>query len=75
LLAEGVTWLTYAYRPLRITELQHVLQFGETFDNDEIADKETILSVCCGLVVTDRESQIVHLVREYAFGYLCLAKD
>jgi hypothetical protein len=44
---------------------------GETLDNDDVADEEKILSVCCGLVVTDTESQIIRLVCEYAFGLVC----
>jgi hypothetical protein len=69
LLAEGtIMWLTHAYRPLRITELQHALapqRDGESFDNDDVADEEMIVSVCCGLIVIDNESKIVRLVREY----------
>jgi hypothetical protein len=71
LLAErAITWLTYAYRPLKIIELQHALACqcdGETFDNDDVADKELIVSVCYGLIVIDNESQIVRLVRECVF--------
>ena len=78
LLAEGtIMWLTYAYRPLRIIELQHALALqhdGETFDNDDVADEGMIVSVCCGLIVVDNESKIVRLVREYDFGYCALQK-
>jgi hypothetical protein len=69
LLAEGaIIWLTYAYRPLKITELQHALAAqcdGETFDDDDVADEDMIVSVCCGLVVVDKESRIARLVREH----------
>jgi hypothetical protein len=62
-----IVWLTYASRPLKITELQHALAVqrgAETFDDDDVAPEETIVSVCCGLIVVDRESQIVPFVRE-----------
>jgi hypothetical protein len=68
-LAKGtIIWLTYAYRPLKITELQHALAVqydGEAFDDDDVASEDMIVSVCCGLVVVDRESQIARLVREH----------
>jgi hypothetical protein len=73
LLAEAaIIWLTHAYRPLKITELQHALAIqcdGEDFDNDDVADEETIISVCCGLITIEKESRIVRLVRESLFGY------
>lgn len=71
LLAEGaITWLTYAYRPLKIAELRHALAArddGETFDSDDVPDEETIVSVCCGLINIEKEGRIVRLVREYVF--------
>jgi hypothetical protein len=69
LLAErAILWLTYAYRPLKITELQHALAVQcETFDDDDVAGEDMIVSVCCGLVVVDKESQIARLVREHVF--------
>ena len=76
--AEGtIMWLTYAYRPLRVIELQHALALqrdGETFDNDDIVDEEMIVSVCCGLIVVDKESELVRLVRECDFEYHALQK-
>jgi hypothetical protein len=69
LLAErAILWLTYAYRPLKIAELQHALAVQcETFDDDDVAGEDMIVSVCCGLVVVDKESQIARLVREHVF--------
>jgi hypothetical protein len=69
LLAErAILWLTYAYRPLKIAELQHALAVQcETFDDDDVAGEDMIVSVCCGLVIVDRESQIARLVREHVF--------
>ena len=64
----AIIWLVYAGRQLKISELQHALAVRcdkENFDNGDIAHQEVILSVCCGLIVVDRESQIVRFVREY----------
>ncbi len=64
----AIIWLTYAFRPLRIIELRHALAIRPstaTFDDDDVATEETIVSVCCGLIVIDGESQTVRLVRKY----------
>jgi len=62
------SWITHARRPLSVKELQHALAVmpGMTnMDPDAIIDEEILTSVCAGLVVTDQESSIVHLVRKY----------
>ncbi len=63
----AITLLTYAYRSLRITELQHALAVSndEEFGDDDVVAEEVIVSVCCGLIVVDEESEFVRLVREY----------
>jgi len=64
----AITLLTYAYRSLTITELQHALVVQndeETFDDGDVVIEEVIISVCCGLIVVDQNSKIVRLVREY----------
>jgi hypothetical protein len=71
LATRAIIWLVYACRPLKISELQHALAVqrdAESFDDDDVAAEETILSVCRGLIVVDRESQIVRFVRKYIFG-------
>ena len=71
LLAESaIIWIIHAYRPLTITELQHALAVpsdGETFDTEDVADEDTIVSVSCGLITIEKESRIVRLVRAYIF--------
>ena len=60
-------WLTYAFRPLRITELQHALAISNDtgiFDLDDITEKSFLTSVCCGLIITDRETNIIRLARK-----------
>ncbi len=72
LATRAIIWLVYVCRPLKITELQHALavQCGaETFDVDDVATEDMILSVCCGLIVVDSGSQIVRFVRESILVY------
>ena len=64
----AIIWLTYALRPLTINELRHALAVQlnvATFDDDDVPTEEAIVSVCCGLIVVEGESQTVRLVREY----------
>ena len=64
----AITWLTYALRPLRIIELRHALAIQPntaTFDDDDVSAEETVVSVCCGLIVIEGESQTVRLVRKH----------
>jgi hypothetical protein len=69
LAARAITLLTHAYRSLEITELRHALAVShndaETFDDEDVVVEEVIVSVCCGLIVVDKESKVVRLVREY----------
>ena len=70
LAARAITLLTHAYRSLEITELQHALAVRyndtETFNDDDVVDEGAIVSACCGLIVVDKESETVRLVREYS---------
>jgi hypothetical protein len=65
---KAIIWLIYAYRSLTITELQHALALSdetEKFDEDEVSPEKFIVSACCGLIVADKQSRTVRLVREY----------
>jgi ankyrin repeat protein len=65
-LAEQVlAWITYGKRPLHVVELQHAL----AVEGHRLSLKETriphvqdMVSVCCGLVTVDEESNIIRLV-------------
>jgi hypothetical protein len=60
-----LSWITYAKRPLAITELQHALgvEVGESkLDELNLSEIEDIVSVCAGLVTIDEESGIIRLV-------------
>jgi hypothetical protein len=67
-LAEQVlAWITHAFRPLSVEELQHALATElETtrLDPEAIIDEEILTSVCAGLVVIDDKRRIIRLVRK-----------
>jgi hypothetical protein len=50
-----LSWITYAWRPLTILELQHALTIedntlGEMDRDDELHDGDFLVSICAGLV-------------------------
>lgn len=58
-------WVTCAERPLTTIELQHALavEIGESeLDKENLPEIEDIVSVCAGLIVIDKESDIIRLV-------------
>src|ERR1700735_5543159 len=62
-----LSWITYAFKPLSVEEIQHALAVElETtcLDFDNIIDEETLTAVCAGLVVIDKQRPIIRLVRE-----------
>lgn len=67
-LAERVlSWITYAYRPLSISELQHALAVSSEMtdmDFEAIEDEIILISVCAGLVVIDGTGNTIRLVRK-----------
>lgn len=67
-LAERVlSWITFAYRPLSLKELQSALAVsaGKTvIDFDDFEDELILTSVCTGLVIIDKTSNIIRLVRK-----------
>jgi hypothetical protein len=67
-LAERVLiWVTFAYRPLSLTELQHAVAISSTMpdmDSTSIVPGHSLTSVCAGLVVVDENRGIVRLIRK-----------
>jgi hypothetical protein len=67
-LAERVLcWITYALRPLSIEELRHALAVKSEMTKmnfDALVPEAILTSVCAGLVVVDKASNIVRLVRK-----------
>ncbi|KAL9105147.1 MAG: hypothetical protein Q9187_008807 [Circinaria calcarea] len=65
---EVLSWITFALRPLSMSELQNALAIEpekSELDTDAVPDEEILLSVCAGLVVVDQESGVVRLVRKF----------
>ena len=68
-----LSWITYTYELLTVAALRHALatEVGESeFDEENLDDIEDILSVCCGLVVIDPETETVRLVHYTTQEYL-----
>ncbi|KAI0868926.1 ankyrin [Hypoxylon argillaceum] len=66
-------WISYSFRPLTITELQHALAVeldDDDLDEDGLYDTELMISVCGGLVTVDIESNQIRLVHYTAQSYL-----
>jgi hypothetical protein len=60
-------WISCAFRPLSVEELQHALAVEletTSIDPEAIFDKEILTSVCAGLVIIEKERSIIRLVRE-----------
>jgi hypothetical protein len=59
-------WISLAFRPLSVQELQYALSIVrgmKELQPQDIIFESKLTSVCAGLVVIDEESHIVHLVR------------
>ena len=66
-------WLHFAYRPLKLAELQHALAIEPNdteFDADNIPSQKALLDCCLGLVQVDEETSIVRLVHYTLEEYL-----
>ncbi|KAF3207863.1 hypothetical protein TWF679_008195 [Orbilia oligospora] len=61
----ALQWIVYSRRPLTVLELQHALgiEIGkDEMDHENIPNIEDVVSVCAGLVVVDKERNIIRLV-------------
>ncbi|KAF8963115.1 hypothetical protein BDZ97DRAFT_1662009, partial [Flammula alnicola] len=68
----ALLWLTYAWCPLEVTELQDALAISNDagiFDPDNVTEKSLLVSVCCGLVVVDQETDIIRLAHYTAHDF------
>lgn len=66
-------WISYARRPLTVSELQHAmaLRLEDTdIDRDNFPSVRTLVDCCCGLVEVDHESSIIRLVHHSLEEYL-----
>ena len=68
-----LSWIICAKRPLKTIEVQYAWAVKDSVDElDETAIPEAgdMLSACCGLVVIDKESEIIRLVHYTLQEYL-----
>ncbi len=66
-------WISYAYRPMQLRELQAALAIRPTdsaFDEQGIYPAELLLSACDGFVVVQQETQIIRFVHPSVRFYL-----
>lgn len=64
-----LAWVSYAFRPLTVHELQHALAIepGDTeLDEESFIETHNITSLCAGLIVVDAGSNAVNLVHHTA---------
>ena len=62
---QTLSWISYARRPLQISELQHALAVepgGRSIEDDSLIDEALLISLCAGLVTVDHEGGIIRLV-------------
>lgn len=67
----AITWLVYASRSLKITELMHTVAIeGEelSFNEGDIPRQNLIVLVSCGMIEIEQESGVVRLVRECSYA-------
>jgi ankyrin repeat protein len=78
-LAKNVlSWIVYARRPLTTAELCCALAVepgNAELDPDNLPDFKEMLSVCAGLVVVDRESDVIRLVHYTTQEYFERIRD
>lgn len=62
---KALAWVSYAYRSLRLLELQHALAIepgDHELDEEAMVDAQSITSLCAGLVIIDPSTNVVSLV-------------
>jgi len=58
-------WLHFAYRPLKLEELQHALAVEKShteFDMENIPPRKALLDSCLGMVIVDEETLTIRFV-------------
>lgn len=79
LLAEkALLWIVSARRPLKVMELLQALGIDEdelVFDDDNIPQLEDVVSACAGLVIVDKDSEVVRLVHYTTQEYFEQRRD
>ena len=61
-----LVWVVHAKRSLAIEELRYATSVNATtfkLERKRVGPQETLISVCCGLVVIEQETGLVRLIR------------
>ena len=67
-----LAWVSYAFRPLSVGELQHALAIepgSAQLDEEDILDGYSITPLCAGLVIIDQGTNVVTLVHYTTKNY------
>ena len=70
---DALSWIVYAARPLKVSELLHALGTiidASKFDESFVPDIEDVMSACCGLIHIENGSKIVRLIHSTTVDYL-----
>ena len=71
-------WISYAYRPLTVEELQCALAVSphhSAFDKEAVTPEGTLVSICAGLVAVDPQGRIIRLVHYTTQEFLKKIRD
>ncbi|KAJ6541328.1 hypothetical protein B0H19DRAFT_866718, partial [Mycena capillaripes] len=69
----ALTWVANAKRPLKVLEFQTALAIeagSKSLNKANILDMDTVLSVCAGLIIKDKQLSVVRLVHYTTQEYL-----
>lgn len=76
LLARRVlSWISFAERAMTASELRYALAVGDlgteetVLDEEALIDEDLLVTVCTGIVIVDKESQIIRLIHYSAQEY------
>ena len=73
-----LTWVIYATRPLRVSEIQEALaieQGDDMVDPEGILDPAQLTSFCAGLVVINEQRQLITLIHPTTQEYFNIRKE
>lgn len=63
-----LSWISFAERAMTASELRHALAVGDlepdetSLDEEALIDEDLLVTVCAGIVIIDKESQIIRLI-------------
>jgi ankyrin repeat protein len=67
-----LSWISYAKRPLTVAEMQHAMKIesdSKAIDERDLIPRDTLVSVCAGIVTIDEESNIIRLIHSTVQEY------